>query len=257
MTLLRKLRTTWRFSQLLLHFIAGALLAAIFLRRGLPSGSTSAKFSTWWHTRLRNIFGVRHEQFGEISNTPTLFVANHISWFDIPAAGSILPIHFLAKNEIASWPIIGWFAHKTGTLFIRRGSKDAARQSIEDIATVLRNGSHVLVFPEGTTHDGIKVGHFHSRLLQAAFDANVVIQPLAITYPHPDGIHPHAPYVGEVQMIDSALGFMASNDVTVCLHFLPVLDPKKFTNRDALAITAKQMIADIVENQPIATDGNK
>jgi 1-acyl-sn-glycerol-3-phosphate acyltransferase len=252
--MLRTLKIIWRITRLTSHILAGLILAAIFLRSALPSSSLSARFSTWWHTRTCKIFGVAHEQFGEISQTPTLFIANHISWFDIPAIGSVIPLHFLAKDEIASWPVIGWLAHKTGTLFIRRGDKEAARLSITAIVKTLKQGGHVLVFPEGTTNDGTKIGHFHSRLLQAAFDADVVVQPLAITYPHPDGIHPHAPYVGEVQMLDSALAFMAADDISVCLHFLPVLDPKKFTGRDTLTDTAKQMISAIVVNQPIATD---
>lgn len=250
----RKIKIAWRFSQLILHLLSGILLAAIFLPRKMASGSISARLSTWWHYRLCKIFGVQHVKHGDINLTPTLFVANHISWFDIPAIGAVIPLHFLAKDEIASWPVIGWLANKTGTLFIRRGSKDAARQSIETIRKVLQAGSHVLVFPEGTTCDGVKLGYFHSRLLQAAIDANVLVQPLAITYPHADGIHPHAPYVGDVQMYDSALNFMASDDMTVSLHFLPVLDPGQFAGRDALTDAAKKMIASIVENQPVALD---
>ena len=247
----RKIKIAWRFSQLILHLISGMMLAAMFLPRKLNSDSMASKLSIWWYYRLCRIFGVHHKHFGDISRVPTLFVANHISWFDIPAIGAVIPLHFLAKDEIASWPVIGWLAQKTGTLFIHRGSKDAARQSIEAIAAVLKKGSHVLVFPEGTTCDGVKLGFFHSRLLQAAIDADVVIQPLAITYPHTDGIHPHAPYVGEVQMHDSALNFMASDDITVCLHFLPTLDPKNYSGRDTLTSAAKMMIAEIVENLPV------
>jgi 1-acyl-sn-glycerol-3-phosphate acyltransferase len=248
----RKIKIAWRFSQLILHLISGVILAAIFLPRKMTGGSVAARLSIWWHFRLCRIFGVRHVKHGEINLTPTLFVANHISWFDIPAIGAAIPLHFLAKDEIASWPVIGWLANKTGTLFIRRGGKDAARQSIDIISKVLQSGSHVLVFPEGTTCDGVKLGFFHSRLLQAAIDANVVIQPLAITYPHADGIHPHAPYIGDVQMFSSAMNFMASDDITVSLHFLPVLDPKDFAGRDAITDTAKQMIAAVVETQPLA-----
>lgn len=250
----RKIKIAWRFSQLMFHLLFGMILAAIFLPRKMNSGSIAARLSTWWHDRLCRIFGVTQVIQGEINPTPTLFVANHISWFDIPAVGAAIPLHFLAKDEIASWPVIGWLAHKTGTLFIRRGSKDAARQSIAGITTVLQGGSHVLVFPEGTTCDGVKLGFFHSRLLQAAIDAGVMIQPLAITYPHADGIHPHAPYVGDVQMFDSAMNFMASDDITVSLHFLPALDPGHFAGRDAITAAARKMIASIVETQPVAIE---
>ena len=251
--MLRNLKVIWRFAQLILHFIAGIILAAIFLPRKLKTGTVAARLSQWWYFRLCRIFGVQHEHFGDISCVPTLFVANHISWFDIPAIGAATPLHFLAKDEIASWPVIGWLANKTGTLFIHRGNKDAARQSIDAIVNVLNTGSNVLVFPEGTTCDGVKLGFFHSRLLQAAIDANAVVQPLAITYPHADGIHPHAPYVGEVQMFNSAINFMASDDITVCLHFLPILKPKDYSGRDALTEAAKKAIAAVVENQPLST----
>jgi 1-acyl-sn-glycerol-3-phosphate acyltransferase len=247
-----RIKIAWRISRLVFHIISGMLLAAIFLRRTLPPGSFAAILSTRWHARTCKIFGVKHEIFGEINPTPTLFVANHISWFDIPSIGAVIPLHFLAKDEIASWPVIGWLAHKTGTLFIRRGSKDAAKHSIAAMVNALKKGGHVLVFPEGTTHNGVKVGHFHSRLLQAAFDAGVTIQPIAVTYPHADGIHPHAPYVGDVQMLHNALAFMAADDMAVALHFLPALNPNDFASRDTITDNAKQLIAAVVENQPLA-----
>lgn len=254
MSFYNKLIIVWRSSQLMFHFLAGIALAFIFLRNRLPPKSYAARLSLWWHKRLCNILAVKHTYYGDISTVPTLFVANHISWFDIPAVGAVIPLHFLAKQEINSWPVIGWLANKTGTLFIPRGSKGAAQQSINTITSNLRSGCQVLIFPEGTTYNGTRVGHFHSRLLQAAFDAGVVVQPVAITYPHPDGVHPRAPYIGDTQLLDSAIGFLTPHDISVCLHFLPVLNPEGFAGRDDITDTVKKMIAARVENQPVAAN---
>jgi 1-acyl-sn-glycerol-3-phosphate acyltransferase len=254
MSFYNKLIIIWRSLQLFFHFLAGIILSFIFLRNRLPPRSFAARLNIWWHKRLCTILAVKHECIGEISNTPTLFVANHISWFDIPAVSAVLPLHFLAKQEINSWPVIGWLANKAGTLFIPRGQKGAAQVSIQAITEDLRSGCHVLIFPEGTTCDGTRVGHFHSRLLQSAFDAGVVVQPIAITYPHPDGVHPRAPYVGDTQLLDSALGFLTPHDIHVCLHFLPVLNTKDFAGRDEITGAAKKMIAAKVGNQPVAAN---
>jgi lyso-ornithine lipid O-acyltransferase len=237
----KPLRIFWRISLVILHIFLGLILAIFFLRKTVHPGSIAATLSLWWHQRVCNIFGMRKTVNGNINQQPTLFVINHISWFDIPSLGSSVPVHFLSKDEINSWPFVGWMATKSGTLFIKRGVKGAAEQSIKDIAQALNNGGHVIIFPEGTTTDGTSIRKFHSRLFQAAIDAKVQIQPVTLRYPHPDGVHPKAPFIGDTQFIESLMDMISEKRMDVELNFLQPIDAWKY-KRDELAELAKQQI---------------
>ena len=244
---LKPLRIGWRFLLLVIHIICGLLMAILFLRKLIEPNSLAARLTLWWHQRLCKIFAVNKTVEGDISTRPTLFVVNHISWFDIPALGSSVPVHFLAKNEINSWPIIGWLASRAGTLFIKRGARGAAQQSHEEIYRTLKNGGHVILFPEGTTTDGRSVRKFHSRLFQAAIDAGAQVQPVALQYPHAEGVHPAAPFIGDTQFLESSLAMMSESCMDVHLQFLPPLQAAGF-NRDQLADLCQRQIRQIIEN---------
>jgi len=181
----------------------------------------------------------------------TLYVMNHISWFDIPVLASQQPLHFLSKSEVKSWPLIGWISEKAGTLFIQRGVTGAAQNSLNEITQCLENGRSVVVFPEGTTTDGSGLRNFHGRLLQAAINAQVKIQPIALRYPYKEGINPHVPYIDDVTFMESLLGLTKSKPLKVELHFLHPIDhhlneDDEISNKQ-LARRAKQAIASKLE----------
>ncbi|MFE8072655.1 lysophospholipid acyltransferase family protein [Marinobacteraceae bacterium S3BR75-40.1] len=130
-----------------------------------------------------------------VIDAPVLYVSNHISWTDIPVLLAQTPLRFLAKKEVGKWPVIGWLAREGGTLFIDRG-KGQSGQVRQQIAQALGDGDSVLVFPEGTTSDGTGVLPFHGRLLAAAADADVPVQPITLGYRRrgqPDTI---VPFIG-------------------------------------------------------------
>lgn len=241
----KPVRISWRLILLISHILLGVLLAALFLRKALPPGSLAARLSLWWHSDLCKIFGVQCSSTGIINKAPTLFVVNHISWFDIPALGSKIPAHFLSKDEVNSWPILGWLAGQAGTLYIKRGRQGAAEQSINEISATLNRGGHVVIFPEGTTTDGTSVRKFHSRLFQAAIDAGVPIQPVALRYPHPDGVHPKAPFIGDTQFLQSTLDMMSEKQMQVNMEFLPPIDSRGL-DRSELAKLSQQIILEVI-----------
>lgn len=133
---------------------------------------------------------------GERPREPVLLVSNHVSWSDIPILGGVAPLRFLSKSEVRAWPVIGWLAEQAGTLFIRRGGGQALAAR-DQIAGTLARGQSVLVFPEGTTSVGITVLPFHGRLLSAAAQAGVAIQPISIGYRRDDLPDHLAPFVGD------------------------------------------------------------
>ncbi len=244
--LLRTLRISWRTLLLFAHILLGIILTLLFVNRDLPPGSRASRLTLWWHARACGIFGASLQRHGEINPGTTLYVCNHISWFDIPALGSQLPAHFLSKDEVARWPVVGWFATRTGTLYIRRGASGAAQRSMNEIRDTLQQGGNVILFAEGTTSDGSTVRRFHSRLLQAAIDAGAQVQPVAITYPHPQGVHPHAPFLDDTNLAESAGGIMGGEPMQVRIECLAPVNAADY-GRNQLASICEAQIREVVE----------
>lgn len=222
------------------------MLTLFFVRNGIQNSNTASGLFIWWNTRLCHVFKANISVFGDMSQDATLYVMNHISWFDIPVLASQQPLHFLSKAEVKRWPLIGWFTQRAGTLFIQRGAAGAAEKSLNEITQCLKSGGSVVVFPEGTTTDGSGLRNFHGRLLQAAINAQVKVQPVALRYPYKGSINPHVPYIDDMTFMDSVMGLTRSKPLNVELHFLQPIDSHlsdpEITNKQ-LAQVSKQSIA--------------
>ncbi|GGE75541.1 lysophospholipid acyltransferase family protein [Sphingomonas prati] len=121
-----------------------------------------------------------------IAGTPlksnVLYVANHLSWFDILTMGGATGTAFVSKEEVAAWPIVGWLARIGGTIFIARTSRAAARSQADALTAALATGRPATLFPEGETNDGTQILPFRAALFGAAPAAGVAVQPVAIDY---------------------------------------------------------------------------
>jgi 1-acyl-sn-glycerol-3-phosphate acyltransferase len=111
-----------------------------------------------------------------------MFVANHVSWVDIEMLHSQRMMGFVAKQEIRSWPLVGWLTARGETIFHQRGSHESMGGVMHAMLARLRAGRAVGVFPEGRTRDGAAVGPFHARIFQPAVEAGVPVQPVALRY---------------------------------------------------------------------------
>ncbi len=135
------------------------------------------------------LLGVRFSARGAPMAEKGAVVANHSSWLDIFALHATQDVYFVSKSEVAGWPGIGWLARATGTVFIRRDPKEAAKQKtiFEDR---LQAGHKLLFFPEGTSSDGRQVLPFKSTLFAAFFTEELRdichIQPVTLTYHAPE-----------------------------------------------------------------------
>jgi 1-acyl-sn-glycerol-3-phosphate acyltransferase len=184
----RPLRYLWRAPLLLLHILFGIVLCAGILswnrHRIMVDGREpfAHRMIRWWSRVLMRIFGLRSVRIGTPLPDPVLFVANHTSWIDIELLHSQRAACFVAKAEIARWPLVGWMAANGGTIFHRRGSNHSLAAVMQAMVERLRGGRSVAVFPEGGTgHNGVlKV--FHARIFQAALDAQVPVQPVALRF---------------------------------------------------------------------------
>ncbi len=136
----------------------------------------------WWQRGLMRVFGLRVRRIGEPMPGAVMFVANHVSWIDIVALHSQRMMGFVAKREIAGWPVVGWLAARGETIFHHRGSQESLGGVLHEMLARLREGRAVGVFPEGRTRDGRAVGPFHARIFLAAVEAGAPVQPVALRY---------------------------------------------------------------------------
>ena len=117
----------------------------------------------------------------------SVIVANHLGYLDVLAFAALTPVVFVAKREIASWPVLGWFARMAGTCFIdRKNRADVVRVSQEIVATLAANVS-VIVFLEGTSSDGRGVLPFKSSLLEPVARNGLRAAPAAVVFAVPAG----------------------------------------------------------------------
>src|SRR5262249_52683205 len=143
--LLRPLRYLWRTPLLLLHaLIAVPLALAAFnplARRCWIGGERVDHAATrWWSGGIVRIFGFRIRRSGEPLPGAVLFVANHVSWLDIELLHSQRIMSFVAKAEIARWPLVGWLATRAGTIYHKRGSAHSLGAGMERVVARLREG---------------------------------------------------------------------------------------------------------------------
>jgi 1-acyl-sn-glycerol-3-phosphate acyltransferase len=239
---------------LALHILTGVLIAAA-LGPGRQRRYTSTRPLAWWSQGLCRILGVRLQTQGTMHPDSTLFVANHISWLDIFCIAAVCPTHFLAKREVAHWPLFGWLCQRAGTAFIRRGGENGAGEAMEQLVWRLRQGERVLVFPEGTSTTGETVRRFFPRLFQAAILARCPVQAIALRYPHPDGVHPIAPFVDDDALLPHLWKLLGEPGIVAELYFESVhIAPH--SSRDVLARLTQAQISERLmrhDTVPVAT----
>jgi len=169
---------------------------------------------------------------------PCLVVANHVSWLDVYALNAVEGARYVAKSEVARWPLAGAIARGFDTLFIVRGRLRDAKRVKEEVASALRGGNRVVVFPEGTTTDGSDVGRFHAALFQAAVDAGAPVQPVAIRYRRADGRRDDAAaFIGDMTFVESLRNVLRRPSITAELTWGPVVLPHGLGRRDLVEIT--------------------
>lgn len=116
---------------------------------------------------------------------PTVFVPNHVSYLDIPVLGALLDATFVAKAEVARWPLFGFLARLTGTMFVRRYWREAKRQR-DALAARMARGESFVLFAEGTSSNGLDVLPLKSSLLSVAepgvLERPIAVQPLVLAW---------------------------------------------------------------------------
>jgi len=205
----------------------------------------------WWMLNMNTLLGIRVAQYGQIDRQPLLYVANHVSFLDIIVISAITDVRFLSKHTLRYWPLVGLLAGMSGTLFIKRDKRSLIARVITTVSEALTK-SHVVVFPEGTTSLGAEAKHFHSGLFQAAIDAEVPVQPIAIRYLHNGQLDRTAAYIEKDNIIVTIWRLLERSYTDVHLVFTETLSSNAQTRQQLAGAAQAQIQQQLNNNQFIA-----
>jgi 1-acyl-sn-glycerol-3-phosphate acyltransferase len=207
-----------------------------------------------YHRICARLFGFRIEVRGAIStHRPTLFACNHTSYIDISILGAVIPGSFVAKAEVARWPLFGWLAKLQRTVFVDRRVRTTATQR-DAMAERLAARENLILFPEGTSNDGNRVLPFKSSLFSVAeycstHDRPLAVQPVSIAYTRLDGmplgrgIRPMIAWYGDMAMFSHMWTLVGLGVITVVVEFYPVVTLRDFGSRKALAEHCRRVVS--------------
>ncbi|MGB3447978.1 MAG: lysophospholipid acyltransferase family protein [Xanthobacteraceae bacterium] len=208
-----------------------------------------------YHRLLCALAGVRIRQIGnQTVARPVLILANHASWLDICVITAATPVVFVAKSEVARWPLFGTLAKLQRTVFVDRERRQQTAEATAQIAGRLLGGEAVVLFAEGTSSDGVRILPFKSALVGSVHQAlgasnahdTIAVQPLSLAYTRFDGLpvgralRERVAWYGDADLIPHFIRVLASGatDVTLSWGETIVLDAatdRKQVTRDAEA----------------------
>ena len=197
---------------LLVPMVFGLLMG----RSSLPMRMRVAQM---WSAALLAILGARIEVRGPVPTGPFLLAANHLGYVDVLVLGSLMPCVFVARSDMASWPIIGWLARTTDTIYIDRARRSDLLAVNAAVTERLDRGQGVVIFPEATSTDGAEVLRFRSGLLEPAMGRPTGVHHATLSYTTPAGEKP------------ARLAVCWWGDMTLVPHVLELAGLRGFTGR--------------------------
>jgi 1-acyl-sn-glycerol-3-phosphate acyltransferase len=223
----------------LLLGVTGALLPPAMLAFALSGRSPNAINRLWYRSACR-IAGIRVRVVGTpVRDRSVLFASNHVSYVDIPAIGTAIDTRFIAKAEVATWPLFGLLAKLANTVFLKRDRREVRAQR-DRLAGMLTDGASLYLFPEGTSSDGRQVLPFKSALLDAAGAGDCLVQPVTLAYHDADA---HYAWYGDMTLVPHLGQVLTRPGVTLDIVFHEPVASSDFASRKALTRHVEAQVA--------------
>ena len=187
--------------------------------------------------------GARVKVYGKPLRKDVFFVANHLSWHDIPILAGITGTAFVAQDGVRDWPVIGWLAKLNRTIFVSRTDKQNVAGQVAELREAIAENWSVTLFPEGTTSDGRGLLPFKQSLFAtlAPPPRPMMIQPVLLDF---GKVGPDIAWLGEETGWESAWrAFTRPGSYDVGVHFLEPFDPSLLADRKVVCALARLRLA--------------
>ncbi|MBZ6378248.1 hypothetical protein B5C34_00805 [Pacificimonas flava] len=197
-----------------------------------------------FHRMLNHAIGVTVRKHGTPASGTTLFIANHLSWTDIPILGQYLRARFVAKAEISDAKALAFFCAQQRTLFVNREDKRGSGEQKNMLTATLAGGDSCIMFPEATTNDGRRPRPFKTPLfhgLASGEAPGVMVQPVSLAFtrvramPATRARWPFLCWIGDYTVGESVVDWLRLRHVRADVVFHEPVDPTGFKDRKALA----------------------
>jgi 1-acyl-sn-glycerol-3-phosphate acyltransferase len=256
--IVRRLRAIRRALAILVWTLVSLVVQAVMI--ALPGRGKIVFARVYWSGMCR-LLGLKVRVIGPrprrrtAEGRPIVYISNHSSWLDILVLGGRLEACFIAKEEVASWPLFGWVARLGRTVYVRRRRTSTARER-DDMRERLSGGDNLILFPEGTTNDGSRVLPFRSAFLSiaelpATSDGKPpLVQPVSLVYDRlgylPAGRNTRSLFAwyGDMGMAAHYWRLAQHRGLRATMLLHAPLDPANFPSRKALAQATWSAVAD-------------
>lgn len=244
--MVRALRILWR--SILFGIVLIGSLADWLIRTGLHRGGLGQRQRAAWLQRwARRFFAVFNARLEVAGDPPAggLCVANHLSYVDILAFGSVTPAVFVSKDDVRDWPVFGALARIGGTLFVERERRSNVADVGAQMVNVLAGGLPLMLFPEGTSSGGDAVLPFKSSLFEPAARRGLKVTPACVAYSRLDGSRAdEVPYWADMTLVPHILNLFGCEGFVAHVTYgepLPVMNDRKELCRSAHRVVSEQL----------------
>lgn len=246
-----RLRAVLVLSSFFILTLVGMPLQWLFLKL---SRRAARLFPHYYHKLVCALFGIHIRTLGQpVSGEGVLLVANHTSWADITIFSAVLPLSFVSKAEVARWPFFGTLARLQRTVFVERSRRSSTGQARDEIRERLIAGDTLILFPEGTSHNGNQVLPFKSALLGAAEailanGKHVKVQPVSTAFVGLHGLpmgrenRPLFAWYGDMEMVPHLWEALKAGPLDVVVQFHPPFS-LDVMDRKTLAKKAQEVVS--------------
>jgi 1-acyl-sn-glycerol-3-phosphate acyltransferase len=249
----------------MIRFVAVLLSLLVLILLLAPLQLIGIAFGLRWQQSIPHLFhrgfcalvGIRIHEIGtRTSDTPVLILSNHVSWLDICIIGARAPVVFVAKSEVAKWPVFGWLAKLQRTIFIERERRQKTGAAAQEIGDRMLSGDAVVLFAEGTSSDGVRVLPFRSALIGSVHHAlgesthhkQITVQPMSLAYvgfgglPVGRAFRENVAWYGDIDLIPHFIGILASGAIDVTVSWGEAVAYDMSADRKKIAREAEQAV---------------
>ncbi len=221
-------------SMLLFWSVATLLVGPLLLVWALVTHDINPLYNvaTWLAITGVRLAGVKVEIRGMDNLVPGrnyIFMSNHVSNLDPPILIPVIPgrCSVLVKKELFRLPILGIGMKMAALVPVDRSNRESAIESVNAATEVLRQGLHMVIYPEGTRSSDGRLLPFKKGPFHLAIDSGVPIVPVTL--------------LGTFESWPKTRFALRPGNVSVVFH--PPVDPAKYHDRESLMEAVREAIA--------------